>query len=482
MKRRFAALGCSVALSFSLIAGCASLDGVDLAKAVQNAGQVESYEGSGSLSLQVTAGEAADGYPDVAKLNNVTLELTHVKQQDKTHSSVVGVLKTGSGEIPLEASQTDKEWVIKAEGASKPLVLQNNLLGGAKEGAAASPIGLDFTALDWQKLLQNHLGSLLKYAPKPDSLTVADAKVTINGEDLSLKKVHAELKGSELAGLIAKTLSNVLADEEQGTELIRSIVRDAGYDADNAYLFAIIKGAVASIAQDPSQLAALPPFSSYLTDSYSLKLDLYVDGESQIRRLGFELGIKNLPETTGGASAITVTGLFDKWNINKPVTADQLSTEGAIKASEGGGFAKYLMSLDKDSKAYQFLIRDLKANRKHIELPPVGSEVPKTEVRPYLLGNTTMVPVRLVTEQLDAQVEWNPDTYEVTVTDIWSGQKIVFKIGSKSILLNGAEETLEESAVLGGDTTYVPLRIIAETFGAKVGWNPDTYVVTIVRN
>jgi hypothetical protein len=93
-----------------------------------------------------------------------------------------------------------------------------------------------------------------------------------------------------------------------------------------------------------------------------------------------------------------------------------------------------------------------------------------------------MVPVRLVTEQLDAQVGWNPDTYEVTVTDIWSGKKIVFKIGSTSVLVDGTEQTLDASAVLGGDTTYVPVRIIAETFGAEVLWNPDTYVVTIVRN
>lgn len=479
LKRRFAALGCSIALASSLMAGCVAAGSVDPDKLVQNAVQVVSYEGTGSLSFQVAAGEAAKGYPDAAKLNNAVVEFTHVKQQDKTHSSVTGVLKTGSGNIPFEAAQADKDWVIQAEGASKPLVLEGG--HAQKEEAAAPGFGLDLSTLNVEKL-QNHLGTILSYAPTLDSLNVADANVTINGEALSLKKIHAELKGGELTGLIQKTLANILADGEKGDALIRSIISDLGYDANNAFVFSIVKESLRSLAEDASALDVLFPSGDFLNNSNVLKLDLYVDGASQIRRTGFELALQGLPQLDNGVTAVTLTGSFDRWNINGSVTADKLSAEGAVKLSEGGGLAKYLLALDKNSTAYKFLVQDLKVNRKHIVLPPVGSEVPQTEVRPYLQGDTTMVPVRLVTEQLDAQVGWNQDTYEVSVTDIWSGKKIAFKIGSNTVLVDGVEQTLDASAVLGGDTTYVPVRIIAETFGAEVLWNQDTYVVTIVRN
>ncbi|RAV00582.1 hypothetical protein DQG13_14180 [Paenibacillus sp. YN15] len=479
LKRRFAALGCSIALISSLMAGCVAAGGVEPDKVLQNAFAVASYEGSGSLSFQVTAGEAAKGYPDAAKLNNAVVEFTQMKQQDKNNSSVTGVFKTSSGNIPFEAVQINKEWVIQAEGASKPLVLEN--AHAQKESAAAPGFGLDLSSLNVEKL-QNHLGSILSYAPTLDSLTVSDANATINGEALSLKKIHAELKGGELTGIIQKTLANILADQENGDALIRSIIGDLGYDASNAFTFAMVKESLRSLAEDASALGVIFPAEDYLNNNNVLKLDLYVDGASQIRRIGFELGLQGLPQLDNGVSGVTITGSFDRWNINGAVTADKLSAEGAIKLSEDGGLAKYLLALDKSSTAYKFLMEELKVNRKHIQLPPVGSEVPQTEVRPYLQGDFTMVPARLVTEQLDAQVEWNPDTYEVTVTDIWSGKKIVFKIGSTTVLVDGVEQTLDASAVLGGDTTYVPVRIIAETFGAEVLWNQDTYVVTIVRN
>ncbi|MDF2935303.1 MAG: copper amine oxidase [Paenibacillaceae bacterium] len=481
MKRRLAALGCSIALASSLMAGCVAAGGVEPDKVLQNAFGVVSYEGSGSLSFQVTAGEAAKGYPDAAKLNNAVVELPHVKQQDKSNSSVTGVFKTSSGNIPFEAAQSNKEWVIQAEGASKPLVLEDAHGQTQQDSAAAPGFGLDFSSLNMEKL-QNHLGSILSYAPTLDSFAVSDANATINGEALSLKKIHAELKGGELTGIIQKTLANLLADGEKGDTLIRSIIGDLGYDGNNAFMFSIVKESLRSLAEDASALDMVLPTGDFLNNSNVLKLDLYVDGASQIRRTAFELDLQGLTQLDNGVSAVTITGSFDRWNINGTVTADKLSAEGGIKLAEGGGLAKYLLALDKSSTAYKFLVEELKVNRKHIELPPVGSGTPTTEVRPFLQGDTTMVPVRLVTEQLDAQVGWNPDTYEVTVTDIWSGKKIVFKIGSTSVLVDGTEQTLDASAVLGGDTTYVPVRIIAETFGAEVLWNPDTYVVTIVRN
>jgi hypothetical protein len=107
-----------------------------------------------------------------------------------------------------------------------------------------------------------------------------------------------------------------------------------------------------------------------------------------------------------------------------------------------------------------------------------GVEVTFPDTQPYIKNNRTLVPVRFVVEQLGAQVGWNNKNQEVKIEK--DGKKIILKIGSKVVTVNGSKVTLDAPAELKGDRTMVPLRFISEAFGAEIKWNNTAKSVFII--
>lgn len=478
MKQRFVALSCTVGLVWTLLAGCQPVGGIEPDKVVSNLMNVQSYEGTDNLKLELAlAADTPAGYPDYSAIQQTTTAISHVKQQDKEHKSMTGELVTASGTIPFTAYKAEGETLIQVEGAKKPLLWGTAKKEDSEESGAPA---FDITKLDWAKILSDHGTSLLKYMPNPESLTVTDSKVTINGQSLDLKKAHVELTGTQVAELIQGMFENLL-ESDDGDALIRQIVVEiAGESSADLVKNVFVKPFLKQLTTD---ISLMGEFAQYLNADNTLKLDLYVDGESQVRRYTYELNVSGLELYEGQVTGFKATGTSDRWNINKPVTADPIKAASAVDVSEPAGWAKYIKSLDENSAAYKLLVDGMKLKRKHIVLPPIEDGLPGEAVRPYIDPHyeVTMVPVRFVTEKLDATVEWNGDTREVTVTDIWSGKTLVFKIGSNIVKVGGQEVTLDAQAALTSDSTYVPARFIAETFGAEVGWDGETRTVSIIR-
>ena len=100
-------------------------------------------------------------------------------------------------------------------------------------------------------------------------------------------------------------------------------------------------------------------------------------------------------------------------------------------------------------------------------------------VAPYVVNGTTLVPVRLITESFGAEVGWNPETQQATVT--YGGVEIVLTIGSNIAQVDGEDVELLTAPEVTNDRTMLPLRFITETFGADVGWEEETQRVTVVK-
>lgn len=91
------------------------------------------------------------------------------------------------------------------------------------------------------------------------------------------------------------------------------------------------------------------------------------------------------------------------------------------------------------------------------------------DAQPFInQDNRTLIPVRAVVEEMGCLVDWNGDNQLVTITkdDI----TIQLKIGEKKATVNGSEITFDTSADIVQSRTFVPLRFVSETLGAKVGW------------
>lgn len=96
---------------------------------------------------------------------------------------------------------------------------------------------------------------------------------------------------------------------------------------------------------------------------------------------------------------------------------------------------------------------------------------------PYIENNRTMVPMRGIFEAMGASVEWEGDSQRVTARR--DGVSVSLVIGSTQAWVSGREVALDVPATLSEDRTFVPLRFIAEAFGAEVTWDEQAYTVFI---
>jgi len=110
-------------------------------------------------------------------------------------------------------------------------------------------------------------------------------------------------------------------------------------------------------------------------------------------------------------------------------------------------------------------------------LATVNGEVESTDAPPKIVNNRTMLPIRIIAENLGADVFWNADTRTV---DIVKGDTtILITIDSATAYVNGEAVPLDVTAFIEHDRTYLPVRFISENLGAEVEWNGDTRTVTI---
>jgi hypothetical protein len=109
-----------------------------------------------------------------------------------------------------------------------------------------------------------------------------------------------------------------------------------------------------------------------------------------------------------------------------------------------------------------------------------------TDVPPYIENSRTMAPVRSISEALGAKVEWNSESRVVTISS-GDGTVISLTIGDAVMTITKPETapvpvTMDVSALIKDDRTFVPVRYIAEALGLAVDWNGATRTVILTNN
>ncbi|MDI3481541.1 MAG: N-acetylmuramoyl-L-alanine amidase [Tepidanaerobacteraceae bacterium] len=103
----------------------------------------------------------------------------------------------------------------------------------------------------------------------------------------------------------------------------------------------------------------------------------------------------------------------------------------------------------------------------------------ESDVAPIIMKSRTMVPLRVISENLGGSVYWDGGEKTVRITN--SSKTILLKINDKKATINGQTVTLDAPAIIIKDRTMVPLRFIGESLGAQVYWDNDARRVTIIR-
>lgn len=92
-------------------------------------------------------------------------------------------------------------------------------------------------------------------------------------------------------------------------------------------------------------------------------------------------------------------------------------------------------------------------------------------------NNRTQVPVRFVSEALNANVEWLDATNQVEITK--DGRIILLTIGKKEMTINGEVKQLDSAPLIKEGRTFVPIRFVSEGLKAPIDWDSVTNTVYI---
>ena len=107
----------------------------------------------------------------------------------------------------------------------------------------------------------------------------------------------------------------------------------------------------------------------------------------------------------------------------------------------------------------------------------LNNQLLHTNQSPVIKNNRTLVPLRTIAEALDASVDWNQNTQTVTIQS--SNKTIKIPINSHNVLVDGKEIFIDAPAQLMNNTTMLPLRFVTEQLGAYVSWDNTSYSIQI---
>ena len=91
------------------------------------------------------------------------------------------------------------------------------------------------------------------------------------------------------------------------------------------------------------------------------------------------------------------------------------------------------------------------------------------DVAPIIKNSRTMLPIRIIAENLGGRVTWDGASRKVTVSR--DNIYIELFIDSSYAKVNGQVVILDSPAFISNDRTYLPVRFIAENLGATVLWD-----------
>lgn len=103
-----------------------------------------------------------------------------------------------------------------------------------------------------------------------------------------------------------------------------------------------------------------------------------------------------------------------------------------------------------------------------------------SDVEPIIENSRTLVPIRVISESLGYDVEWINSERKVIISKANSGS-ITLHIGQSAYQLNNEQKQSDVAPFIRGDRTFVPLRLVAESFDMAVTWSDKDRTVSITE-
>ena len=106
-------------------------------------------------------------------------------------------------------------------------------------------------------------------------------------------------------------------------------------------------------------------------------------------------------------------------------------------------------------------------------------QIPQGDTKPFIENDRTLVPMRVIFEAFGATVEWDDATKTITAYEDRQDIEIKMQIGSDVFTVNDSDVKLDVPAQIVDGRTVVPLRAVSEGLNAEVKWDGETRTVYI---
>lgn len=103
-----------------------------------------------------------------------------------------------------------------------------------------------------------------------------------------------------------------------------------------------------------------------------------------------------------------------------------------------------------------------------------------SDVEPIIENDRTLVPIRVISESLGYDVKWINSEKKIIISNANSGN-ITLRIGQQAYQINNEQKQSDVAPFIKGDRTFVPLRLVAETFDMAVTWSSTDRTVSITE-
>ncbi|MBO5742774.1 MAG: DUF4962 domain-containing protein, partial [Clostridia bacterium] len=218
------------------------------------------------------------------------------------------------------------------------------------------------------------------------------------------------------------------------------------------------------------------------------KYDIYVDRSKKLSGLNFKDN-NGLAGTrfrfspymigklgTGNITPITAVDDVRVYSGDKPAFLHKLEGKNIVFAEPEKPLVTY-QATESEIRKYMKNTVALFAGENKIAIDGEVSYLDSHDrsISTKLINGRTMVPVRFVSEALEATVEWLEASEKVLIKS--NGKTVEFNLNSSVMLVDGEEVTLDAPPQMIDNRVYVPLRALAESLGKKVSYDKSGMIV-----